>query len=427
MSIDVRSTLIRLALRSVRARWGRVVLTALAIVASTAFLSGTFIFRDTVQRTFNALFADVFERVDAYVQSSNSVEGFLGFERRDRLPGRCRRPGSSRRGCRRRAGVRAGRRGGDRQGGQADRTPHRADLRRDGERGSAVGVAGPEGRLPSGPSEVALDTITAADGGFVLGDTVKVNAEAGSREFTLVGITVYDNIVSPGNATWALFDAPTAEAFVAKPGFVDAVLVQGRRIGAPTTCWSSGSSAALDPERRRDADLGRDHRADPDRHRAKPRLHHTVPGDLLVHRPRRGDVRDLQRVLDHGRATPTRERAAARHRCQPASGDVDAADRGCRRRPARFGRRTVRRCRTGARASATCSTRSTTRSRRVAWRSNRSPSRSRSSPAPRASLIAAIAPAIGAGRVPPVAAMADTAFERTGSVRGRVIAAIGAP
>ena len=69
-----------------RARWGRLVLTALAIVASTAFLSGTFIFRDTVQRTFNALFADVFERVDGYVQSSNSVEGFLGFERRDRLP-----------------------------------------------------------------------------------------------------------------------------------------------------------------------------------------------------------------------------------------------------------------------------------------------------------------------------------------------------
>ena len=78
--------MIHLALRSVRARWGRVVLTALAIVASTAFLSGTFIFRDTVQRTFNALFADVFERVDGYVQSSNSVEGFLGFERRDRLP-----------------------------------------------------------------------------------------------------------------------------------------------------------------------------------------------------------------------------------------------------------------------------------------------------------------------------------------------------
>ena len=64
--------MIRLALRSVRARWGRVVLTALAIVASTAFLSGTFIFRDTIERTFDALFADVFERVDGYVQSSRT-------------------------------------------------------------------------------------------------------------------------------------------------------------------------------------------------------------------------------------------------------------------------------------------------------------------------------------------------------------------
>src|SRR3954468_15375999 len=78
--------MIRLALRSVRARWGRVVLTALAIVASTAFLSGTFIFRDTVQSTFNALFANVFERADGYVQSSNSVEDFLGCDRRARLP-----------------------------------------------------------------------------------------------------------------------------------------------------------------------------------------------------------------------------------------------------------------------------------------------------------------------------------------------------
>ena len=62
------------------------------------------------------------------------------------------------------------------------------------------------------PTEVALDTITADDAGYVVGDTVKVNAEGGSRDFTLVGIAVYDNIVSPGNATWALFDAPTARS-----------------------------------------------------------------------------------------------------------------------------------------------------------------------------------------------------------------------
>ena len=43
----------RLALRSIAARWGRLVLTSLAIVASTAFLSGTFVFKDTIERTFN--------------------------------------------------------------------------------------------------------------------------------------------------------------------------------------------------------------------------------------------------------------------------------------------------------------------------------------------------------------------------------------
>ena len=46
-------------MRSVVARWPRLLLTALAIVASTSFLSGTFIFRDTIERTFDALFADV--------------------------------------------------------------------------------------------------------------------------------------------------------------------------------------------------------------------------------------------------------------------------------------------------------------------------------------------------------------------------------
>ena len=203
-------------------------LTALAIVASTAFLSGTFIFRDTVQRTFNALFADVFERVDGYVQSSNSVEGFLGFERRDRLPVDVVDQVAAGRWCGRRPGVRAGRRGRDRQA-TASRSNGRRRRRSAPRSTTARCRCGESPRVgcPAGGDEVALDTITADDAGYVVGDTVKVNAEGGSREFTLVGIAVYDNIVSPGNATWALFDAATAEEFVAKPGFVDAVLVKG--------------------------------------------------------------------------------------------------------------------------------------------------------------------------------------------------------
>ena len=219
--------MIRLALRSVRARWGRVVLTALAIVASTAFLSGTFIFRDTVQRTFNGLFADVFERVDGYVQSSNSVEGFLGFERRDRLPVDVVEQVRAVDGV---VDAQAFVQGDavviDKEGNPIER-PTAPTFGATVNEGSLSVWRMAQGRLPSGGTEVALDTITAEDAGYVVGDKVKVNSEGGSREFTLVGIAVYDNIVSPGNATWALFDAPTAEVFVAKPGFVDAVLVKG--------------------------------------------------------------------------------------------------------------------------------------------------------------------------------------------------------
>lgn len=219
--------MLRLALRSVLARWPRLLLTALAIVASTSFLSGTFVFRDTIERTFDALFADVYDRVDAYAQSPNTVENFFGFEERDRLPS------SVVEQVRAVPGV---------ADAQASVQGEAVVIAKDGEPierptaptfGATVNEGDlsvwnlKEGRLPGNGNEVALDTLTAADGGYVLGDSVKVNGDNGSRAFTLVGIVEYDTIASPGNATWALFDAATAEEFIAKPGFVDAVLVKG--------------------------------------------------------------------------------------------------------------------------------------------------------------------------------------------------------
>jgi putative ABC transport system permease protein len=83
------------------------------------------------------------------------------------------------------------------------------------------------GRLPVGPNEVILDKATAENGAFVVGDSVRVVAVRGAREFTLVGIASYGDISSPGGATFALFDQPTASEFLLQPGFVDAILVEG--------------------------------------------------------------------------------------------------------------------------------------------------------------------------------------------------------
>ena len=237
----------RLALRSVLARWPRLLLTALAIVASTSFLSGTFIFRDTIERTFDALFADVYERVDGYVQSSNSVENVFGLERRDRLPSSLLDEVKAVPGVQDAQAVIQGDAVVIGKDGEPIERPTAPTYGAAIEAGDLSFWRVAEGRLPTGGNEVVLDTITADDGGFVIGDEVKVNAEGGSRTFTLIGIVEFDDIISPGNATWALFDEPTAEEFIAKPGFIDAVLVRGDGSVTPDALVAKLRDA-LDPE-----------------------------------------------------------------------------------------------------------------------------------------------------------------------------------
>ena len=219
----------RIALKSILGRKARLVLTSLAVILGTAFLSGTSVFSATLDRTFNNLFEDVFKNIDGYVRSTQVVEGDFGLIERQRIPADyvdkvLAVPGVS------------------------DAVPDiQAFARIVGKDGKPIGTegAGPptfgsvavefkgalwtiaEGRFPKGPNEVALDEASAEKAGYVLGDTVKVVAQSGSRQFTMVGIASYGDVRSPGGATFALFDVPTAAEFLGKPGFVDAILVVG--------------------------------------------------------------------------------------------------------------------------------------------------------------------------------------------------------
>lgn len=219
----------RIALKSIVGRKARLVLTSLAVILGTAFLSGTSVFSATLDRTFNNLFEDVFKNIDGYVRSTQVVEGDFGLIERQRIPADyvdkvLAVPGVS------------------------DAVPDiQAFARIVGKDGKPIGTegAGPptfgsvavefkgalwtiaEGRFPKGANEVALDEASAEKAGYVLGDKVKVVAQSGSRTFTMVGIASYGDVRSPGGATFALFDVPTAAEFLGKPGFVDAILVVG--------------------------------------------------------------------------------------------------------------------------------------------------------------------------------------------------------
>jgi putative ABC transport system permease protein len=217
----------KLALKGILARKGRLLLTSLAVILGTSFLAGTFIFSDTLTKSFKDLFADVFEDTDAYVRSSVVIEGDFGAEDRQRIPDSltaivAKVPGVKTAASSVLGFARVIGKDGKPVGSEGNGPPNfGSSITAEGEAFWKIS----EGRLPADDAEVALDSSTADKAKYKIGDTVKVVAQGGSREFTLVGIARYGDVSSPGGATFALFDLATAQSFVGKPGFIDAVVV----------------------------------------------------------------------------------------------------------------------------------------------------------------------------------------------------------
>lgn len=217
----------RLSLKNVLARKGRLLLTALAIIAGTAFLSGVFVFSDTIRGTFDKIFASAFEKTDAFVRSTNKVDA--GFSTtRDQIPDTLIAE------VRAVPGVTVAE--GDVQGFAQMSTSA----------GKEMGGGGPptfgsvfqdspitpwslaEGRAASGGSEVVIDKAAADKFDVKVGDQVTITTQVGSQPFTVTGIVRFAGSDTTGGATWALFDLPTAQSFViGKPGVVDSIAVGG--------------------------------------------------------------------------------------------------------------------------------------------------------------------------------------------------------
>jgi putative ABC transport system permease protein len=218
----------KLAIKGIWARKGRLLLTSLAVILGTAFLAGTLIFADTLKKSFNDLFADVYNDTNAYVRSANVIEGDFGQEERDRLPDSLIADVAKVPGVRTAEGnvfgfARVIGKDGKPVGSDGNGPPtFGGSIASQDEAFWTI----TQGRLPNGPSEVALDAGVAKKGHYQVGDTVKVVAQAGSRQFMLVGIAKYGDVSSPGGATFALFDLKTAEDFVGRAGFIDAVVVR---------------------------------------------------------------------------------------------------------------------------------------------------------------------------------------------------------
>jgi putative ABC transport system permease protein len=219
----------RLSLKSILAKKLRLLSTALAVILGVAFLAGTLVFTDTIQRSFDDLFADVFEDTDAYVRSSSTTDLGFGNVARGRIPESMIAEVASVPGVSKAYGHVDGYAQLVGTDGKAIGNPGRG--------APTLGMTYTpsdqdpwtfgEGSRAPGPGEVAIDKGSADLGGLAVGDTVTVLTQTGPHELPLVGVARFGTVDSPGGASVALFDLTTAqELLLGGAGELNAVVVE---------------------------------------------------------------------------------------------------------------------------------------------------------------------------------------------------------
>ncbi len=213
-----------IALRHLGARKLRTFLTSLAIVLGVMMVAGTYILTDTIDRSFEQIFTESNEGVDAVVTSREVVQTDDG-----QLPAFDVRLLARVEGT---EGVAKA------AGGIFD--PQVAIIGSDGERVGGGGapsfgasiVPEPfdpftyvEGGKPADDGQMVIDKQTADAEGFEVGDRIEVAGKAAVRQYTLVGIATLGDVDSFGGASIAVTTLPEAQRITGKEGELDQINV----------------------------------------------------------------------------------------------------------------------------------------------------------------------------------------------------------
>jgi putative ABC transport system permease protein len=211
----------------------RFVSTFLAVLLGVSFLTGTFVLSDTIKASFDDLFANVSRGTDAFVRDSHVIKGEEGNDQRRLLDDSLI------------ATVKSVNEVAD---AQADITENFTQIV--GSDGKALGTPGrgaptfganwidnpklnpfhiDEGAAPKVDDEVVIDKASATKGHLKVGDTITVLLPKGApAQFHLVGIAKFGTADSPLGASFAMFTLPTAERDLTQPGKVDGIKVQAK-------------------------------------------------------------------------------------------------------------------------------------------------------------------------------------------------------
>jgi putative ABC transport system permease protein len=213
-----------LTLRGLFARKMRALLTGLAVLLGVAMISGTYVFTDTINSSFDKIFENANEGVDVVVSGRSDFDtegGTVAKEIPDSLIDRVKNvPGVL---------VASGsvedyatifKTNGDQvnTGGAPpllfSRPPERFDP-----------LDYVEGEPPASPTEVAINKGTADDEGLKIGDKVFLAGRAGREEYTISGLAKFGDVSSLGGATVAVVTLPEAQLLADQRGKVDSIQV----------------------------------------------------------------------------------------------------------------------------------------------------------------------------------------------------------
>jgi putative ABC transport system permease protein len=234
-------------MKSALAKKRRLFGTALSVMLGVAFLAGTLVFTDTIGRTFDDLFAGIYDDTETYVRSETSVELNQGGSQRGRMPQSVVAAVAEVSGVADAQGL---------VGGYAQIVG--ADGKAIGKQGQGAPTLGmsyiagalspwelTDGSRPPGPGELVIDKGSADRGDLAIGDTVTVLTQTGPHQFALVGIARFGSVDSPGGASTAIFDLATAQqVMLGRTGEVDSVMVDAAQ-GVPEDELTARIAAVL--------------------------------------------------------------------------------------------------------------------------------------------------------------------------------------
>jgi putative ABC transport system permease protein len=210
----------KVALRGLFARKLRLVLTALAVALGVTLIAGTYVFTDTINRSFDRIFTQSAKGTDASITPRTAIDtsnsgGTQPTVSPTVLAQVRRQPGVlSAAGSVFDVGTVLGKNGKRIGKGGA---PNFIASIADQPRFNAFTIK--EGRKPQTADEVAIDASTANKQHFKLGDKISVVATAPRKDYTIVGTTQIAGVDSFGGATVVDMLLPEAQRMLGKTGY----------------------------------------------------------------------------------------------------------------------------------------------------------------------------------------------------------------